>query len=778
MTKLIAKPYQMTANLKSSAVDAKNSTAGLVITVSLLLCAPVYAGAPTGAGLSKIQVQDWVSQGEVRREGGSFLEAQALFDQALSYPDVLGGDGYAAALTASGYNQFLLNNLDLAEQQLKDAYQKTAKTNPYLHMLSSEYLGSLYLSQGSDDLALQYFKEAYQQAEASGDRELQASIILLKSPLEDINTSSFSELISSLPEGYAKARLQLQWAEYILDFDLSDLTQQEKSVWIATAYQAITDAERVAEANKNTRFQAAATAALVRLYYQQERYGDALTLADEGIGLASENEASGVRVQLNKLKGDCLIKLGNKTSALHAYAQAVDMLNLIKNDMPIFLPNGQSSVDALIDPVYRGYADLLLQSANDKTSVSESNKLLTAMGSMEAIKRADLEDFFLSRCSVALDKHSDWVKQAWPGAAVLYPIIFNDRVELILKSGETIYHHTVKVDSNELNQQVDALIFALQSGKNYKPSSTKLYQWLYAPIQADLKQLKTQTIVYVPDRPLRAMPLAALFDGKQYVVEQQAVVTLPSLELENLYQPKSVTKQKQTLIAGLSKPDGPAIDQLPKNIANNLAGTAGEARDTTSEQSRVAERSKLVEALSLPDVEKEVAEISGLTKTVPLLNQKFTADVFKTDLESARYSKVHIASHGYFGKNVKDSFVMTYDRNLTLQDFEGSLETEKLKQHPLDLLALSACETAQGNDRMLLGFSGLAVKSNALTAVGSLWSINDAAALQFMKTFYTGLNQSLTKAQAMQQAQVAMIKSEKYHHPYFWSPFVLIGNWQ
>jgi CHAT domain-containing protein len=121
---------------------------------------------------------------------------------------------------------------------------------------------------------------------------------------------------------------------------------------------------------------------------------------------------------------------------------------------------------------------------------------------------------------------------------------------------------------------------------------------------------------------------------------------------------------------------------------------------------------------------------------------------------------------------------MAYDQNLSLLDFKASLEAESLKLEPIELLTLSACKTAEGDDRMLLGFSGLAVKSNVLSAVGSLWSINDDATMEFMRLFYDGLNRSLNKAQAMREAQINMINNKKFKHPFFWSPFILIGNWQ
>jgi CHAT domain-containing protein len=159
-----------------------------------------------------------------------------------------------------------------------------------------------------------------------------------------------------------------------------------------------------------------------------------------------------------------------------------------------------------------------------------------------------------------------------------------------------------------------------------------------------------------------------------------------------------------------------------------------------------------------------------------LLNQAFTYEGLKESIASGDYSVVHIASHGYFGKSSADSFVMTYDRNLKLRDFQSILSNKNIKHNPIDLLTLSACQTADGDDHALLGFSGIAIKTNTLSAIGTLWSVNDAATSSFMKNFYANLN-TLPKALALRQAQLALLKDNNLKHPYYWSPFILVGNW-
>jgi CHAT domain-containing protein len=159
-----------------------------------------------------------------------------------------------------------------------------------------------------------------------------------------------------------------------------------------------------------------------------------------------------------------------------------------------------------------------------------------------------------------------------------------------------------------------------------------------------------------------------------------------------------------------------------------------------------------------------------------LLNQSFTYGGFNDSVGTGDYSIIHVASHGYFGKSADDSFVMTYDRNLKLRDFQTILNNKNIKKNPISLLTLSACQTAEGDDRALLGFSGIAIKTNAMSAIGTLWSVNDAATASFMRNFYSNLN-TLPKAQALRQAQLALLRSNDLKHPYYWSPFVLVGNW-
>jgi CHAT domain-containing protein len=370
-----------------------------------------------------------------------------------------------------------------------------------------------------------------------------------------------------------------------------------------------------------------------------------------------------------------------------------------------------------------------------------------------------------------------------PGIGIIYPIILPDRVELLFRAGDSAQfeQQSVLVPATEVVDTAMQMTQYLRDGEgNYRPASRKLYGWLLKAYDDRLKAKGLSTVVYVPDGPLRQVPFSALLNGKKFAVEDYTIVTLPGLILKNKGVEK--TKQARVLIAALSKPDGASIDELMQSSIEGVLGERGivdtsEVTATTPEVTPPkVTRALLVEKLSLPSINDEVSELQKNRLNTTLLNQAFTYGGIKQSFSSDDYSIIHIASHGYFGKNADESFVMTYDRNLKLGDFQSLLSSDKVKKSPIDLITLSACQTAAGDDRALLGFSGMAIKTNALSAIGTLWSVNDEATATLMKAFYADLNR-LSKAQALRQAQLALLGDKELKHPHYWSPFIMVGHW-
>jgi len=182
----------------------------------------------------------------------------------------------------------------------------------------------------------------------------------------------------------------------------------------------------------------------------------------------------------------------------------------------------------------------------------------------------------------------------------------------------------------------------------------------------------------------------------------------------------------------------------------------------------------------LLNVPQEVAQIEKLyARNDTLMNEKFVHDGMGEKLRQEPFTIVHIASHGHFDNDVRKSFVLTFDKHLTLDDLETYIRPGQLRDQPLELLTLSACQTAAGDDRAALGLAGVAVKAGARSAFATLWFVNDAASTQLVGDFYTELttHRQLSKAQALQAAQKKLLGQPRYAHPCYWAPYLIIGNW-
>jgi len=186
----------------------------------------------------------------------------------------------------------------------------------------------------------------------------------------------------------------------------------------------------------------------------------------------------------------------------------------------------------------------------------------------------------------------------------------------------------------------------------------------------------------------------------------------------------------------------------------------------------------------MSQIKKSIQQTYG--KPVELLNDKFTGSHLKTELTQTAYSTVHISSHVVIEADIKNSFILVAGNkpDLSLEQFEDLLLLNRTHKSSLNLITLSACETALGDDRAALGLGGIALRAGAQSAVASLWKVNSWFTIRFMPHFYKKISQGLSKAQALRQAQLDMIKNPESSiecpvcdHPYFWASFILIGNW-
>ena len=211
------------------------------------------------------------------------------------------------------------------------------------------------------------------------------------------------------------------------------------------------------------------------------------------------------------------------------------------------------------------------------------------------------------------------------------------------------------------------------------------------------------------------------------------------------------------------------VERLPASVLRSFQDGALPA----APQARSA---ALKQALALPGVRDEIAALGRLGLGTSLVDEAFSLAGFESQVESGRYDLIHIASHGVFGGSAEETFIMAHDQVITIDRMRAVLSSSPRDE--IALLTLSACETAEGDDRAPLGLAGAALRARARSALGSLWPVADDATRDLMTRFYSALLAGTGKAEALRQAQLAVMRSEGFSHPFFWSPFILVGDWR
>lgn len=355
---------------------------------------------------------------------------------------------------------------------------------------------------------------------------------------------------------------------------------------------------------------------------------------------------------------------------------------------------------------------------------------------------------------------------------MLYPIILPNRLELLLGIGERQYRTTVNISADKIHTAAENFASILRPSVELSdPNSlaNQLFSWLIAPVKFWLDLHEIDTLIFIPDGPLRLFPLAVLMDDNHFLIERYVVVTAPGL---TLFDAQPIPHNKiDALVVGVSKP-GPVVNELPNELLNNLGDLRALNLFNDNDLTKTIGNN-----LDLPGVEREVKLVSNLLGVTPLLNENFVLSNFTTAMEHS-WHIVHIASHGFFSGSADTSFFMMYDQLLKVSQLEKLIHGDgKTKESP-NLLILSACQTAEGNNRAPLGIAGMAIKSGARSVIGFLWPVSDDATQLLITQFYQQLNMTgSTKARAFQQAQIALLNNENFKHPFFWAPFILVGNW-
>ncbi len=734
--------------------------------------------------------QDLIDQGIALRQKGELLQSMDVLYKAVESATA---DLQPAAATALGETLLQAGRLDEAERYLRAAYD--ASSGKADRARCALLLGNLAIKRRQDEIARRYYEEAASRSNNTPDIELAALLNLVRltpepqrlSQIEELSREFFASAVDAVPGRY--------------HLNLGSQAAGLGPRALALSYRHLEIARQWAMAQGDWHLLVEAQDTLAQLYEDNGRGSDALTLTRQALERARAHDvgqAADLIINLEWRQARLYQVEGKSDAALAAYTRAIAQIEAVRQDIPIEYDDGRSSYRSTFEPLYLGYLDLLLRGLDKLPFAARSAGLRQAVDAIESTRQAELQDFLGDRCSVEAVQGAGSRGLA-PGTSVLYPVSLPDRIELLLETPNGILRATSPVKNADLRTAVSILAEGLRYGiDSYREPSRQLYDWLLRPLSTALIEQQVRNLVVVPEGPLRLVPFAVLNDGEKFFIERYAVSTVTGISMTNTGAP--LTHDVSALLAGVSRP-GEVIDKLdgamaalivqpeaPKGAVGGLAfksevralralpvRPAGLAAADWS-ASRVAE---LRTQMALPGVKVEVDTLGSLLKGTVLLDSQFTAGRFRDEAESGAYRIVHVASHGIFGGSAETSFLLAYDELLTMSNLQSLLKSDQVQKRPIELLSLSACETAEGNDRAPLGISGAAIKARAKSVLGTLWPVNDAAAKAMMIKTYQGIAlEKLSKTEALRQAQMSLINNPELAHPFFWAPFVLIGNWQ
>ena len=523
---------------------------------------------------------------------------------------------------------------------------------------------------------------------------------------------------------------------------------------------------------------------LGHFYEQTGHWSLAQSLTEQALALANQIQAPDIQYQWEWQKGRIFVgqmgldqshgtKLGAgaapntllanvlqhssseslRDQAIASYGRAVKALEHVRRDLLVIDADIQFSFRDNVEPLYRQYVDVLLRSPQPT-----STDLVTATELIDSLQLAELENSlrcdvqrFIQISQATVDNHT----------AIIYPILLDDRLEVMLAlPNQPLKRHQMEVSRLTVENTIRRLQRQLPRTSRRKLSqslSSDLYQWLIQPWEQflnpdeDIESSEIDTLVFVLDGDLKSLPMAALWDQERqrYLLERYAIAVVPSLQLID---PQPLARPIRVLAAGSTNAlDHPLTDK------------------------------------TFPPLEGVQDELNGISRQVStetLLNEGFTRPKLIDKLNTATFDILHLATHGEFSADPNHTFVMLNDAPLYAPELDQLLRLNKDLRSSIEMIVLSACQTATGDKRATLGLAGLTLRAGSQSALATLWSVEDQSAAVLMQEFYRQMatHQDISRAEALRRSQLQLWQEDinygkDWEAQAFWSPYVLVGNW-
>ena len=719
-----------------------------------------------------LKVSALLSLGKLLRVQGDVVRAQERLTAGLAIAQALPSSPMTMQLKGKLYLSFgnverltadraiALNTVTIARPHIQlslDYYQQAAATASLLLTQVEAQLNQLSL--------LIQIQTSWQQTDFTESRAL---------------ISTVAQTLSQLTPSRGSVYAQINFACSLMKLDSTQLDASLRSLVETSVPHILAQATEQATVLADERAISYALGTLGSWYETQQDWQAAKELTATALQRSQSILAADVAYQWQWQMGRIIQAESENSNAAPAaaaaepiairyYTESVKTLDTLRADLVALNPDAQFSFRDQVEPVYRELVDLLLR---EKTASQET--LAQALDVIESLQLAELDNFFRNACA---QPQSVTVSSIDPTAALLYPILLRDRLEVILQLPETrettnskrdeltpsyrprlvhVGHAYAEADVVEAatDLQRDLRVASVPTSQ-IKAKAEQLYGWMIRPFEDELdaasqrEDSPVKTLTFVLDGPLRNLPMAALYDGEHYLVERYAVAVTPGLQLLN---PQQLKRQPLNVLLG-GAVNAPSFENF---------------------------------ALSpLVNVDRELEDI-GVTvaDTQRLTNQAFLQRNLQKEIESSAFNVVHLATHGKFSSNPEQTFILDWEKPILAKDIDNLLfiaDPQRAAENPIELLVLSACETASGDSRAALGLAGIALRAGARSTLASLWQVNDASTAEFMVQFYQELsNSQVTKAEALRNVQLSFLAADSstyYARPNRWAPFILVGNW-
>ncbi|MEH2255260.1 CHAT domain-containing protein [Nostoc sp.] len=639
--------------------------------------------------------------------------------------------------------------------------------------------------------ALKYYQQAAQETDSPTSKiqalsNQQSLLLAIQSDSKSINTDNTQQTqqvlaiaaqiqgqLDRLPLSRIALYAQIQLAHNLLQLDQlpSKLKDSKAS---NQAAQLLEVAVKQAQILGDQAAQSYALGYLGQAYAQQQQGNDALKLTAQALSLTTKALNLAKTINAPEIAYRWFWQLGrldranNPERAIKNYNEAYNTLQLLRTDLVFDNSDLQFSFqEHPVEQAYREFADLLLQpqiggaKELQETKGADDTNLQKAREVMRSLQTTELQNFLQQPCAEAsLQQLDNIMDKPNSPTAILSPIIFGDRIEVIVRLPNKKLFHYPPTYLSEATAKATISQFQRDLQESYtfddvKGNGQKIYEWLIKPAEKQLESAHIKTIVFVLDGPFRNIPMTALYDGKHYLIEKYAVSVSLGLDLSD-------------------------PNPLPNKDLKVLAASLANPPYKYGDKFKFAKLTYVKEELDA------IQKTMGVAATL-IRDEKFTRDLFNQKFNDSSFQIVHLATHGQFSSNPQDTFILTaaskqfLNGKVRLKDFDEMFRTRVLNRtDAIELLILSACETASGDDRATLGIAGAAVKAGARSAIASLWSLDDESSQTFIKTFYKTITQpQKSRAEALRQAQLALLQAQDgpYTHPRYWAPFLLVGNW-